>query len=79
MVTLAALWEYCCDDGVTSDDIAEWEPANTDLLWKAQWRVGWRDPDGALYPIPTKAASSTPHGHLPALQWTTWTPSGGAS
>jgi hypothetical protein len=64
LVTLAALWECCCDEGVTSDDIAEWDPrdagpdyAGVAAAWKEQWRKEWRRTDGTLYPVPTKAAS----------------------
>lgn len=44
-------------DGYTCEDLIEYEPQDvTEARWRAQYRRKWRRRDGALYPIPTRAA-----------------------
>jgi len=55
----AALVHLCdldyCGEGVSADDIIEWEPRDLEALrWKVLWRLKWRRKDGTLYPIPTQ-------------------------
>ena len=46
-------------EGVTTDDILEWEPRDLEALrWKVLWRKKWRRADGTLYPVPSKVTAS---------------------
>jgi hypothetical protein len=50
LASLDALWY---DDGLTHDDVRDFEPSTvSEARWWIQWKRRWTRRDGTLYPIP---------------------------